>query len=229
MSEHSYPVEDQMITAVTVKDGNAQVLAGTTLLSKPRGIVVRFEAHDTDAVPSKGRTVTLLYGGGVRVLRLRTIVAEVIDGLKLLLEPVSEVTEGERREFLRAESLVKLHAEVVGPDYVLPGETGAPPGPDMTELMADLSGSGVRFLWDSLCAIGDLMFVRLVLSEPQNSVVCAVGEVVRADRDAESGTIDVAVHFTTIEEQDRDRLINFVFRRYYEQLGSALGAVIDPE
>lgn len=226
-----YPVEDQMVTAVAVKDGNPHVLAGTTVVSKPRGIVIRFEPHDSEHVPSRGQTVTLLYGGGERVLRLRTVVAEIIGGLKLLLEPVAEVTEGERREFLRAQAEVKLYARVVGPDFRLPGEdeSALEPDPGFEDLVVDLSGSGVKFLWDKLCRSGDLMLIRLVLPTPEDQIVNAVAEVVRAVRDADSGKMDVAVHFSSVSEHDRDRMINYVFRRYYEQLGSALTAEVDSD
>ena len=217
-----------MITAVTVRGGEVTVLSGTILVAKPRGVVVRFEIEAPGEAPARSQTVTLLYGGGDRVLRLRTIVSEVIDNTKVLLEPVAPVTEGERREFLRAEAAVQLHAEVVGPDYVLPGEQSAPET-GWDDQVVDLSGSGVKFLWDSLCQKGDLLFVQLALPTTAGHVVRAIGEVVRAIRDAESGKLDVAVHFSTVHEDDRDRLINYVFRKYYEQLGTNLGAAIDPE
>lgn len=215
-----------MVTAVTVREGDVRVLAGTVIVSNPRKLVVRFEA--TDGLPSRGQTVTLLYGGGERVLRLRTVVAEVIDQSQALLEPVSPVTEGERREFLRAEAVVRLRAETVGPDYVLPGEPAPPTGPGWENQTVDLSGSGVKFLWDSLCKKGDLMLVQIVLPAPGDPTVRALGEVIRAQRDAESGKLDVAVHFSTVAESDRDRLVDYVFRRYYEQLGSTLGTAFEP-
>lgn len=228
MTNERYPTEDQMITAVTVKGGNVKVMAGAVVVSKRRGIVVRFEPDAEGDMPERGQTVTLLYGGGDRVLRLRTAVAEIIDGQKWLLEPVAEVTEGERREFLRADAGLRLSAEIVGPGHILPKES--PPGanPDAwTERQVDLSGSGVKFLWDQICRKGDLVYLQMVLPLPAPTVVRAVGEVVRANLDQQRGLIDVAIHFTTVAELDRDLMINFVFRRYYEQLG--LGATADPD
>lgn len=224
-----FPTEDQFITAVTVRDGNAAVLAGRVLVAKERGIVVRFET-DGEPLPPRGNAITLLYGGGDRVLRLRTTIAEVIDGAKLLLEPTGAVTEGERREFLRTDAEIDVRTEAVGPDYVLPGEASAgAPKPDWERQVADLSGSGVGFLWDGLYRKGDLVFVQMILPTPVPSAVNAIAEVVRASRDADSGKQRLAVHFTALDERDRDVLINFVFRKYYEQLGSRIGSVIDPD
>jgi len=215
-----------MVTAVTVKNGDAHVLAATTLLSKQRGIVIRLEGHDAAHMPAKGQTVTLLYAGGERVLRLRTVVQETIEELKLLLEPIEEVTEGERREFLRAEAEVQVYADVVAPGYDLPGSAPDPGGSGWSEETVDLSGSGVKFLWDGECKKGDNLFVRMILPSPGGPVVNALGDVVRA-RPHESKRLEVSVHFTQVEEIDRDLMINCVFRKYYQQLGSALGAAID--
>lgn len=222
MDTDGFPAEDQMVTTVTVRDGNAHVLKGTTVLAKARGVVVRFDGSEAENMPTKGQTVTLLYSGGARVMRLKCAVTEVIDGLKLLLEPLGAATEGERREFLRTAADVKLYAEVVGPEYRLPGETEPFEVPGWIDLELDLSGSGIKFLWDSLCQGGDLMFVRMVLPTPQAPVVNGIGEVVRAKHDAASGKLDVALHFTSMSETDRDLIINYVFRKYYEALG--LGA-----
>ncbi len=221
MDSERYPAEGQMVTAVTVRDGDAHVLVGTTILQKAERLVVRFEADDSAHVPTKGQSLTLLYGGDVRVLRLRAKVTEQIEGLKVLLSPQGPVTEGERREFLRAEIPVRMYCEVVGPDHVLPGEESAPDTsqPGWSDETVDLSGSGVRFFWDSICKAGDLMLVRMQLPLPSNPVVAAIGEVVRAKHDADSGKLDVATHFTTVAMPDRDRMINCVFRTYYDQLG----------
>ncbi len=229
MSVERFPTEDQFITAVTVRDGNAAVLAGRVLVAKERGIVVRFET-DGEPLPSRGNGITLIFGGGDRVFRLKTSIAEVIDGAKLLLEPLGPVTEGERREFLRSDVEVDIRSEAVGPDYVLPGESSAgEPKPDWERQIADLSGSGVGFLSDGLYRKGDLVYVQMVLPTQVPSTVNAIAEVVRAFLDVDSGRQRLAVHFTALDERDRDVLINFVFRKHYEQLGSRIGAVIDPD
>ena len=73
------------------------------------------------------------------------------------------------------------------------------------------------------------MFLQMVLPAPGSPPVRAIGEVVRAKRDIESGKLDVAVHFTTVAEADRDQLINYVFQRHYEQLGNQIGAEFEPD
>lgn len=221
MDTDGFPAEDQMVTTVTVRDGDTYALKGTTVLATAHRVVVRCDVSAAERMPVKGQIVTLLYSGAC-VMRLKCAVNEVIEGLKLLLEPLGPATEGERREFLRTSADVKLYAEVVGPDYRLPGETEPFEVPSWTDIELDLSGSGIKFLWNSPCRGGDLMFVRMVLPTPQSSVVNAIGEVVRANPDAASGKLDVALHFTSMTETDQDLIINYVFRKYYEALG--LGA-----
>ncbi len=226
------PNEDQGITAVTVREGRASVLSGRILVAKDRGIVARFDA-DGGGVPERGQIVTLLYAGAERILRLRTRVSEIIDGdgpkgadkFKLLLEPEGVVTEGERREFLRSETPVDIRAERVGADATdVVGRTVSTP---WERQVADLSGSGVSFLSDIPADRGDLLFVQLVLATTASPVVNCIAEVIRAQ--PEEGRIRLAVHYRTVDERDRDVLINHVFRRHYEQLGSKLGAAFEPD
>lgn len=217
MTGERYPKVDQMITAVTVRDGNARVLAGTVLVAKPRGIVVVLE----EPMPVKGQVLTMLYGGGDRVLRLRTRVNEIIDGKKALVEPEGAVSEGERREFLRAESMLQVQAQAVGTESQPSPETSTTQARQWERQLVDLSGSGVSFLHADAADKGDLFFVQLLLPAPKETIVSAVGEVVRC-KPSDDGRHRIAIHFTTIEEDDRDAAINYVFRKYYEALAHQL-------
>lgn len=217
MSSEQFPTEDQMVTAVTVKEGNARVLAGTVVVAKPRGIVVNFEPP----LPDRGQVLTLLYGGAERVLRLRTRVVEVIGSSKVLVEPEGPVTEGERREFLRTLS--------TRPTTAARAKAGSqPPSPaDLATAEAwpaqelDLSGSGVSFTFNDVADMGETFSFSTVIDEPTPQVVSAVGDVVRCLPN-DDGTHQVAIHFTAISESDRDVVINYVFRRYYEALAERL-------
>jgi hypothetical protein len=212
-----FPKEDQMVTAVTVRDGNARVLAGSVVVSKPRGIVVEFEKP----LPEKGQILTLLYGGSERVLRLRTRTVEIISDTKVLVEPEGDVTEGERREFLRASSELPTSVATTTADGALPGPVSVEEAGAWTAEMLDLSGSGVSFPYDSVADKGDHFSVQAVIDEPVPHVVSATGVVVRCLPE-EDGRHRVAIHFTEISENDRDVLINYVFRRYYEALAERL-------
>ena len=217
MSSDQFPKEDEMVTAITVRDGNARVLAGTIVVAKPRGIVVTFETP----MPERGQVLTLLYGSGERVLRLRTRVVEVIGDVKVLVEPEGGVTEGERREFLRASRDL--------PALVKPSNASAklPSSPPLSESKSwpvqslDLSGSGVSFTNSELADKGEFFEIHAVLDEPEPRMFSAIGEVVRC-LPSEGDTHSVAIHFTTISEDDRDAVINYVFRRYYASLAEAL-------
>ena len=221
-----------MLTAVTVQQANVRVLAGTTVAASERCIAVRFEDGDVAAIPVKGEQLTLLYGGGARVLRLRACVTDIIGEQKALLEPQGPVTEGERREFLRAAATVRLWAEVVPEDTEIeePGPSNAD-AQKWSETTVDLSGSGVKFTHPTVrVKKNEHLLIHMGLGNPVTSVVSAIGAVVRARPSKSSeGQLDIALHFTTVPELSRDRMINCVFRMYYKQLGNQFGTVIEPD
>ena len=223
-----FPVDDQLVTTITVIGGEARIFSGHVVVAKPRGIVVRMDVADGDPTPARGQKTTLLYGGVERVLHLKTQVTEVIDRRTWLCMPLGEPVEGERRDFLRAEASAHMIAEVVPAGAGLTGERpGAPVWQTWPEKSIDLSGSGARWLWDQPCAMDDRVRILCVIPTREPAMIEAVGAVVRAKDIGDDGILDVAIHFDRIGEADRERLVNFVFRRHYEQLGARLGTVID--
>ncbi len=229
------PSDDQMVTAVVVHDGNVKVIAGRVLVAKRRGVVVNFDLDGepggkTSAPAERGQTVTLLYGGGERVLRVRTVVAELIDGRKLLLEPTGPVTEGERREFLRAELQLRISAAQLR-DGAVPATVSAGLAQRVGERplqTVDLSGSGAKFIWDGPIDRNSQVALAIALPSPVGAVVTGVADVVRAEP-LEGGHVDLAVHFVDLGEAARDDLINAVFHKYYEALGARMGAAMESE
>lgn len=209
-----YPQEEQTITAIIVAEGNVRVCTATTLLVKAHRIVIKIAKKDSEFQPDRGQMVTLLYDlGEERILRLKNVVTDVVDGQKWLLQPTAQVAEGERREFLRATAEAGIYAEVVNDRFELPSHAGDPSA--LPSQSVDLSGSGVSFDWEGRCKKDEMMFVELGLGEAS---VRALGRVVRAKAIKGSQSLRVAVHFTEVAEGERDVLINAVFRHYYEKM-----------
>jgi hypothetical protein len=91
-----------------------------------------------------------------------------------------------------------------------------------TPRWVDLGGSGIRFIVSEPVADGDFVELRLQLPDFEGAPVPILGRVVRAipsPRKDEPGT-EVAVQYRIIEEEDRDRLIRYIFTRQREAIRS---------
>ena len=220
------PQDDQTITVLGINKGNVSVGVATIVLSKASRIVIHLE-DDEHGTPVKGQSFTLLYDrGGEHILRLKTKITDVIQGGKCFLEPTGPVSEGERREFLRAQVTGRSYLERVEDDYELIEEHGSVDSSRWYEQEMDLSGSGVKLEWDGSCKKGDRLRVSMVF-EGNQLPVTAVGEVVRArPGKGEKRLLDVAVHFVELSESGRDRLNNVVFKYFYQQVGSRFGTTL---
>jgi hypothetical protein len=228
MGSNRFPPENHMVTAIAVKEGNPRVLAARVVLCNDRSIVIEFEQASAQT-PARQEPVTLLYGDAERILRLRTRVAETVGNQRVVLSPEGSVVEGERREFLRAESLMSVQATHVEPSAVMPSEpTLSATDPSWTIHTADLSGSGLSFDCPTPFSSGDVLHLQMRIEAFPGEVFQALAEVVRSiPAKNNEHPHRVAVHFTSLAEEVRDRLINFVFQQYFEQLGSMVGSKID--
>jgi hypothetical protein len=220
-----YPQNDQIITVVAVSNGAVSVGGASVILSKEKRVVIRLTDDDC-GTPIKGQPFTLLYDRGEeRILRLKTRVSDVIDGRKCLLEPTAPVSEGERREFLRAQVMGRVYLEQIDEDFELFDEAEEVDSSRWLLQELDLSGSGVKLEWEEPCKKGDSILVCLVLGDDA-SPISAIGRVVRARPNKKSGKFDVAVQFSRLSESDRDRLINVVFKHIYQQVGNRFGTTL---
>jgi len=228
MDSKRFPPENHMVTAIVVNDGNARVMAARVVLSNDRSIVIEFEQAGANS-PARQQAVTLLYGDAERILRLRTRVVETVGTQRVVLSPEGPVVEGERREFLRADAVMAVHAEEVAADFVLPVRPSLlATDSNWQDHHADLSGSGLSFDCATAYGSGDVLHLQMRLKAFPGEVFHALAEVVRTFPSADDAVLNrVAVHFTSLTEDVRDRLIAFVFQRYFEQLGSMVGGDID--
>ena len=83
----------------------------------------------------------------------------------------------------------------------------------------NLSGSGIRFVVSESLAEGDHLAVSLRLPDGGGVPVRFLGLVIRTQpprTHAARGGIEVAVHYRHIEEDDRDRIVRYVFSRQRE-------------
>jgi hypothetical protein len=79
----------------------------------------------------------------------------------------------------------------------------------------DLGGSGMRIIVSDPVAEGDYVEIRLQLPDFEGAPVPILGRVIRAvpsSRKDEPGT-EVALQYRLIEEEDRDRIIRYIFTR----------------
>ncbi len=90
----------------------------------------------------------------------------------------------------------------------------------------NISGSGVRFCSEELFKPGVYLDIKLLLPISSGVIVETVGQVVRctklSDNDMAAGhaQYDIAVKFSAINEDDREFIIRYVFKRQRELLRS---------
>ncbi len=91
-----------------------------------------------------------------------------------------------------------------------------------TPRWVNLSGAGMRFVAADPVRSGDFLEVRLFLPDAGGVPVSVLGAVIRAEptkRARETGT-EVALEFRCIEEEERDRLVRYIFARQRESIRS---------
>ena len=92
-------------------------------------------------------------------------------------------------------------------------QNGQPQGP----LPVNISGSGFRFTVRERIEAKALLAVRTVLPLSPPATIVFIGEVTRV-RDKGGGQFEIAVRFLAIDENDRDQIIHYTFRRMRESV-----------
>ena len=96
-----------------------------------------------------------------------------------------------------------------------------------TNQWVNISGSGIRFVVTESLAEGDHLAVNLHLPDGGGVPVRFLGLVTRTQppqTHSARGGIEVGVHFRHIEEDDRDRIVRYIFSRQREVIRSAAEA-----
>jgi hypothetical protein len=91
-----------------------------------------------------------------------------------------------------------------------------------TPRWVNLSGAGMRFVVADGVSAGDFLEIKIFLPDAGGVPVAVLGEVIRAEptRRAKESGLEAAVAFRCIEEEDRDRLIRYIFARQREAIRS---------
>jgi c-di-GMP-binding flagellar brake protein YcgR len=148
--------------------------------------------------------------GYAKVAFPTSVLAMQTRGIPVLLLAVPQPKEVERyqqRDFVRIQaSLPVKYGEIAHPDQV-PKSLGA-------SQTRDLSGSGAQIRCDKVYLPGNLMHVELVVSG--RSVRC-VGEVIRTVEEMREGQVWVGIRFLRLVENDRERMIRFIFQEQSER------------
>ena len=224
MSEHPLPSEEQLVTMVSVRDGNINVTSARVVVSKPKSLGLRIDTRLSEPAPfERGQALTLLYALDERVMRVKAVVSSPIDDERLTIQPVGDVKEGDRRDFRRADLKVGI--------YVLPVDHPSPeaartaqlateiPSESFPQQTINLSGSGIQVSSKTDWESGTLLDIRMVLPLQQQTTVCVIGEVVRMlDMEDEDGR-RCAVRFAEISEPEQDLIVYTVFSRHFRDEG----------
>jgi PilZ domain len=87
----------------------------------------------------------------------------------------------------------------------------------------NIGGAGVRFISDVKLCVGNYVELKVILPMLPYPKITALCEVTRSKSATETGDVgswEVALKFLTINEDDRDLLINYIFSREREFLRS---------
>jgi len=219
MSEQPMPHEEQLVTIVSVLEGDITVLSATVLVGGERAIAVEVDTSMTD--PPKfelDQAVTVLYPHDERVMRLKTSITELVSDRRITLQPLEGVKEGDRRDYRRAD----VDAQV----YCLPLEgmdLGAARSAQAARHVTDgeygpqsinLSGSGVMIDAPEPLEANTLLDLRLDFPLLQNGPIQVIGRVVRAFD--EVAGVRLAVRFAEISDADQDKVVYTVFSCCFE-------------
>gem|GEM_PF-404721 len=92
-------------------------------------------------------------------------------------------------------------------------QDGQPQGP----MSVNISGSGFRFTVRERIEAKALLAVRTVLPLSPPATIVFIGEVTRV-RDKGGGQFEIAVRFLAIDENDRDQIVHYTFKRMRESV-----------
>jgi len=132
-------------------------------------------------------------------------VSGIVAGRQIASVPVLQIDLHEEPEVLQRRDDVRVDVNV--DVLVWPDDEDSPP---TAATSLDLSGGGMRLRVAGEWQFGSVVHVRIAL--PEEKPVEAAGRIVRVVEDESTG-VSYGVRFDDIEEDDRERLIHFVFAR----------------
>ena len=221
MPDTRLPQEDQLVTLVSVRDGNIYVSSAHALVCKESTIALRLD-HSLSQPPSfeRAQPVTLLYSANERVLRLKAVVRDQLDQERITVTPVGDVKEGDRRDYRRTDVELLLGATSLGttdPQTALAQmqDCGDVDADSLSEQTVNLSGSGSQFTHSSGFDSDELIDLKIILPLPTPRTVSILGAVVRSVPNEGNDGHAVAARFQEISEKDQDLVVYTVFSKHF--------------
>lgn len=219
------PEEDQQVTIVSVREGHISVLPARVLVTRPHKLALSLDAPSAEAQRwTDGQALTLLYTHGEHIMRLRAELRERVSDDRLMVEPIGEAKEGDRRDFRRADVDARIRVRKCATrDTALAreaqlAEVVADDSPDFERQTVNLSGSGVSFETAEPFTNEDLVDIRIALEMRPRRVVSMIARIVRLIPREGARTI-VAVRFAELSEADQDAVIYSVFAAHFATVG----------
>lgn len=220
------PLEDQQVTIVSVRDGHISVLPAKVLVVRPHKIALSLDAPSAEAQRwQDGQALTLLFTHGEHIMRLRAELRERVADDRVMVEPIGEAKEGDRRDFRRADVDARIRVrKCASRDTAIAREeqlaTPIPDeSPEFESQLVNLSGSGVSFESRESFSAEDLLDIRIGLELRPRRVVSMIGRVVRIIDRGEPNIPIVAVRFAELSEADQDTIIYSVFAAHFATVG----------
>jgi len=125
---------------------------------------------------------------------------DAIDNSNILqLTNLESVSHEQKREFFRIDAQMSIDAVKLPP----PQEDGTCSG-----VSINISGNGILVSLPEPLTVDQKMKLRINLPDPETTDIECIGRVVRSDR-REQERYRVAFNFTTIGEEDQDKIISF--------------------
>ena len=207
------PTEGAQITVLVTVDGHpathvahAGRVTASTLIVPRRGVEDRAWTLD----PQGQADVLFVHSG--RLFRWPMRVEEVLPTSYYLVS-VQDPSDGERREFVRAQAEVDVRLSLHGQ-----------PRGHFHHAAVELSASGLRLATDFAATEGDLVDVALRMDEHAEERAAGIRALARVVRVLQPPTgRELAMEFVELGSSDEDRLLQLVFRLREQALFLRIG------
>ncbi|MCL6472900.1 MAG: PilZ domain-containing protein [Firmicutes bacterium] len=163
-----------------------------------------------------GAELTLTYSAEDGIYRFRGKVVKVTqDPLQISFSLIDNVEHTQRREFFRLiRPMVRArYRPIGGPEDIFDAELIEAP-------VKDLSGNGIALIIPKEDELPSGMPLVMEIELMSGRQINLIGEVIRCiPNDPVVGKSLLCVHFSVIEERDRDRIIGHLFREQLDRAG----------
>lgn len=130
---------------------------------------------------------------------LRKTKLERLDAFEIIR--LAEPKKKQRRDFFRLHYMIKVKIKSLEKDT------------ESSALTLDLSGGGIKVLSDQSFYIGEKIECTLFMEE---EIISVAAIIIRIHRRIEDNRYEMGIHFDDIGEQNRNKLVAFIFQKQGE-------------